>query len=532
MKKRYRNRYSKFLFLVLFWTLLISLRINVFADSSSYSISETSMTFYLGDVIEKYTNFSPDPLSFEPFWLGTTASLNILNNETVCPGVQWRSSNTSVAKVDARGGVEPVGYGTATITGTYGGRSFNCTVYVKEIRFYFWLEYTGDQEHSHWAWYSMCCPAVGQSVPYKLIEITYGTDQKEVSRRDVTSVYTLSAECPDYIQIEEGRIKALKPGSNQDDGTSGVYFVFDNTGVSYVQMIRFHVFTSDRFEKEFIKNLSVLDDGSTLSLRPAVYAGIFTNDDEFIVDGDWSFYGYTTKELTWKSLTEDLVTIDQIRGSEPNHVYSTIWYSVHKSGTARVAVLLDGKEIKTYSFAVEKYGDPEDSEDPGDSNHKKEHQVTREGNTSYAEPGWIYNVSGMQYEVTHTDSSGKGTATFAGAVKDIKRLTRLTVPATVKIKGKTFKVTAIADNVCKGCKKLKSVTIGKNVKAIGKNAFRGARKLKRINIKSKKLTFVGKNAIKGIYKKAKIKVPKKKLKKYKKLFSKKTGFKKTMKIRR
>ena len=43
---------------------------------------------------------------------------------------------------------------------------------------------------------------------------------------------------------------------------------------------------------------------------------------------------------------------------------------------------------------------------------------------------------------------------------------------------------------------------------------------------------VGKNAIKAIYKKATIKVPKKQYKKYKKLFSKKTGFKKSMKIKK
>ena len=44
--------------------------------------------------------------------------------------------------------------------------------------------------------------------------------------------------------------------------------------------------------------------------------------------------------------------------------------------------------------------------------------------------------------------------------------------------------------------------------------------------------FVGKNAIKGINSKATIKVPKKQLKVYKKLFGKKTGFKKSIKIKK
>lgn len=65
-----------------------------------------------------------------------------------------------------------------------------------------------------------------------------------------------------------------------------------------------------------------------------------------------------------------------------------------------------------------------------------------------------------------------------------------------------------------------------------KNAFKGCKKLKKVTIKAAKLKSIGKNAFKGIYKKATFKVPKKQLKKYKKLIKKKkTGFKKTMKVK-
>ena len=114
-----------------------------------------------------------------------------------------------------------------------------------------------------------------------------------------------------------------------------------------------------------------------------------------------------------------------------------------------------------------------------------------------------------------------------------KNITKLTIPATVSANGKKYKVTAVSANACKGLKKLKTVTIGKNVTKIGKAAFSGDKKLKKIVIKSSKLRSVGKNAIKSIHKKAVIKVPKAKLKKYKKLFSGKTGVKKkTMKIKK
>lgn len=97
--------------------------------------------------------------------------------------------------------------------------------------------------------------------------------------------------------------------------------------------------------------------------------------------------------------------------------------------------------------------------------------------------------------------------------------------------------------VVKKCtsKKAKSVTILNKVKigkktytvtSIAENAFKGCKKLKRVTIKAIKLKSIGKNAFKGIYKKATFKVPKKQLKKYKKLIQKKkTGFKKTMKVK-
>lgn len=81
-----------------------------------------------------------------------------------------------------------------------------------------------------------------------------------------------------------------------------------------------------------------------------------------------------------------------------------------------------------------------------------------------------------------------------------KSIRSVTIPATVKYKGTTYKVTSIGSKAFYNCKKLKTVTI-----------------------KSKKLKSVGKNAFKGIYKKAKVTVPKSKYKAYRKLL-KKAGF--------
>ena len=126
----------------------------------------------------------------------------------------------------------------------------------------------------------------------------------------------------------------------------------------------------------------------------------------------------------------------------------------------------------------------------------------------------------------------KGSAATVIAPKS-KNAKSIKIPATIKVEGKTYKVTAIKDNAFKGMKKLTNVEIGANVKTIGKNAFNKCVKLKNIVIKTTKLTTktVGANAFKGVYKKATVKVPASKLKAYKTLLVKK-GLPKTAKVKK
>lgn len=50
-------------------------------------------------------------------------------------------------------------------------------------------------------------------------------------------------------------------------------------------------------------------------------------------------------------------------------------------------------------------------------------------------------------------------------------MTKITIPPTVNVDGKVCKVTSIKMSACKDCKKLKTVTIGKNITTIGRKAF-------------------------------------------------------------
>lgn len=130
-------------------------------------------------------------------------------------------------------------------------------------------------------------------------------------------------------------------------------------------------------------------------------------------------------------------------------------------------------------------------------------------------------VGKMKYKVTKVNNNGASEVALIGTTrkKSDKRFTSLKVGNTVKIKGESFKITAIGNNAFRGYKKLKSVMVGKNVKKIGTKAFYGCKQLKKIVIKTKQLQAkkVGNKAFKGIYSKVSIKVPKPKLKSYKKV---------------
>lgn len=124
--------------------------------------------------------------------------------------------------------------------------------------------------------------------------------------------------------------------------------------------------------------------------------------------------------------------------------------------------------------------------------------------------GTVLKSKNTTYKVTKKGSEVAFTKISSAAAS-------VSIPATVKISGITYKVTSISPNAFKGNKKLSKVTIGANITSIGKNAFNGCKNLKSIIIKTTKLKNVGQNAFKGIKSTAKIKVPSKQLKAYKKL---------------
>lgn len=139
--------------------------------------------------------------------------------------------------------------------------------------------------------------------------------------------------------------------------------------------------------------------------------------------------------------------------------------------------------------------------------------------------GTVLVKDGVTYRIT-----ADGTVEYQKA--DAKAKGTVVIPATVTLQGTTYKVTSIAAKAFYNNKKLKKIVIGKNLVQIGKKAFYGCSNLKKIVIKTKELTAktVGKKAFYKVHKKAVVKVPKKCKKQYK-IWLKKTGITGQRKIR-
>ncbi len=167
------------------------------------------------------------------------------------------------------------------------------------------------------------------------------------------------------------------------------------------------------------------------------------------------------------------------------------------------------------------------SAEPAAKPTNKPNNSTTTNSVTPAAVGTVLKDKNNAYQVLSADKK-QPTVTYLQNLK--KKATSVVVPEKISMNGITYTVTAIAPKAFVNNKKLKKVTIGKNIGSIGKNAFSNCKKLKKITIKSTKLknNSVGKNAFKGTAKKMSVKVPKKQYKAYKKFLAKKGN--KTIKV--
>ena len=131
-----------------------------------------------------------------------------------------------------------------------------------------------------------------------------------------------------------------------------------------------------------------------------------------------------------------------------------------------------------------------------DDEEEEEQEAVEVGDVEDDDAGSAsYTVTSITSNTVTYEESNKNAATVK-------------IPDTVKIGGKTYKVTAIASSAFKGDKTVKSITIGSNVKTIGSNAFKNCTNLTKVAI-GKNVTKIGASAFYGCSKLTSIVIPSK-----------------------
>lgn len=297
---------------------------------------------------------------------------------------------------------------------------------------------------------------------------------------------------------------------------------------------------SAQAKDDFLSNLLVFVFGKGEKAEQDVWLNVrydvadqFSPADEGIDGNKYRTAYYNIEKDQWEKCDKYFQVGGTAKESLGNATVSSIKNQIYsgKAKTPAVTVKINGKTLKnktdyTVSYKNNVKVGTATVTITGKGNYVG--TVTKTFKIVYAVPAKdkVYSSGSLKYKVTKS-SATSGTVAVYAPVK--KTCTSISVPATVKLRGYTFKVTAIASNAFKSCTKLKKVTIGANVATIGKQAFYGCKALKSINISSKVLKTAGSSSLKGIYAKAVIKVPASKLSAYKKLLSGK-GQNKTVKI--
>lgn len=258
--------------------------------------------------------------------------------------------------------------------------------------------------------------------------------------------------------------------------------------------------------------------------------------EDYAIDGDKRLVSYWHNENDeWKQIKTKAyfrtaeTSASSIASAQISDIKTQIYAG--KAVTPSVTVTLNGKKLKKGTDYTVSYAN--------NTKAGSEASVIIKGKGKYVgtttkdfeiaaipAKGKVYTAGNLKYKVTKSAYKNGTVSVYAPAKKT---LTSVSIPATVKINGYTFQVTAIGNKAFAKCTKLKSVKIGTKVTTIGKEAFSGCKALTSITISSNVLKAVGSSAFKGISAKAVIKVPAAKLSAYQKLLKGK-GQKSSVKI--
>ena len=207
----------------------------------------------------------------------------------------------------------------------------------------------------------------------------------------------------------------------------------------------------------------------------------------------------TDSSIVWSSGNEAVATVDA-QGRVT---------AVAEGNTNIVATAADGSRVKGICMVTvakkqeesEKPGTDNPgttnpgTDNPGTTNPGTDNPGTQEPGTADVLPkvGKVVTLSGGQYKVTKSGAEKKE-VTYVKPKSS--KITSVSIPSTIKLDGKSYKVTAIANKAFSGCTKLKTVKLGSNVTSIGDKAFYKCSALTGVLIPAK-VTTIGKYAFYG-----------------------------------
>lgn len=244
-------------------------------------------------------------------------------------------------------------------------------------------------------------------------------------------------------------IATVFDGSVTADGVCGDVTITATAANGISASCVVHVVDYD--DGEYVKQLRL--EKSDLSIKVGEYMQIpvILKPENAIV--------YTFSQCKFASSDETVVQVNNC-----GYIYGV------KAGTASVACY-----SSTGGFTFCKITVTDDSQSSQKPNQDKTDSTMKKGTT--------FTANGLKYKIL---SNGNKKAVACIGVTD-KKCTSITVPSTVSYKNKTYKITKLGKKAFANCKKLKKVTLGKNVTAIGKKAFANCKQLKKVCIRSKKL---------------------------------------------
>ncbi len=288
-----------------------------------------------------------------------------------------------------------------------------------------------------------------------------------------------------------------------DAKVQGNYLVFETEHFSLYAVIgeNDNLVISSLPKKINYKNGEILDtDGLVLDLNgklitegyicePTVLSG---NGKQFIK----VIYGHSVAEF---EVNVDKTEFSSVSPSPASVVIPTPVPSPSQSPTATPVVTIVPDKTPIPVIVPEPTSTPtviqEPAKEPEATPAHSASPVTEENNNT-SSPAKLKKGSKIRdkrtkavYKIT---STGKNkTAEYVKSTKN--NTTDIFIPASVKLKGKTFKVVSVGKGAFKNNKKLKSVKIGKNIKVINKEAFSGCKKLEKVKM-GRNVTSIGKKA--------------------------------------